>query len=245
MSGAIREDVMAQSQVKQMPVDGAPTQQLKQKLVDAIRMLERAEIIDHNGHCSARRDAGSFWINSGASVRGALTLVDIVAVDLNGHLIEGSDKPPLEFHIHSEIYRSRPDVNAVMHTHPRWSTFLTMVGEKYKPVYAQGVLLGDIPVLDSPLSVNTKPMGEKLAAILGQRPAALLKAHGVVVVGADILECFALAAYVEENAYRQYMARQIGEPYVFSPEEQQACREKLWARNLFKKTWDHYYSKLR
>lgn len=230
---------MSQSQV--IPL---PQAQTKQKLVDCIRMLERAEIIDHNGHCSIRRDAQSFYINSGASVRGALTMNDIVAVDLDGRQVEGSDRPPLEFHIHSEIYRSRPDVNAVAHTHPKWSTFLTMVGESFKPIYAQGVLLGDIPVMDTPLSVNTKPMGERLAATLGTRPAALMKSHGVVVVGADIVECFALAAYVEENAYRQYMALQIGTPYQFSAAEQAACREKLWAPNLFKKTWDYYYSKL-
>jgi L-fuculose-phosphate aldolase len=217
---------------------------VKQQLVDAIRMLERAAIIDHNGHCSARRDANSFYINSGASVRGALTVDDIVTVDFDGTLVEGSARPPLEFHIHSEVYRARPDVNVVMHTHPQWSTFLTMTGVPYKPVYAQGVLLGDIPLMDSPLSVNTKPMGEKLAATIGRGPAALLKAHGVVVVGADIVECFALAAYVEENAYRQYMAMQIGEPYVFSEAEQRACREKLWSPGLFKKTWDHYYSKI-
>ena len=217
---------------------------MKQQLVDAIRMLERAGYIDHNGHCSARRDAGSFYINSGASVRGALTVDDIVSVDLDGNLVEGSARPPLEFHIHSEIYRARPDVHAVMHTHPQWSTFLTMVGEKYQAVYAQGVLLGDIPLLDSPLSVNTKPMGEKLVTALGRGPAVLLKAHGVVIVGANIVECFALSAYVEENAYRQYMAMQIGDPYVFSESEQRACREKLWSRSLFKKTWDHYYSKL-
>jgi len=217
---------------------------MKQQLVHAIRMLERAGFIDHNGHCSARRDAGSFYINSGASVRGALTVDDIVTVDLDGSLVEGSARPPLEFHIHSEIYCARPDVHAVMHTHPQWSTFLTMVGEKYKAVYAQGVLLGDIPLMDSPLSVNTKPMGEKLVAALGRGPAVLLKAHGVVIVGANIVECFALSAYVEENAYRQYMAMQIGDPYVFSEAEQQACREKLWTPSLFKKTWDHYYSKL-
>jgi L-fuculose-phosphate aldolase len=218
---------------------------MKQQLVDAIRMLERAGFIDHNGHCSARRDASSFYINSGASVRGTLTVDDIVTVDLDGRLVEGTAKPPLEFHIHSEVYRARPDVRAVMHTHPQWSTFLTMVGEKYKAVYAQGVLLGDIPLLDSPLSVNTKPMGEKLVAALGPGPAVLLKAHGVVIVGATIVECFALSAYVEENAYRQYMAMQIGDPYVFSEAEQQACREKLWTPSLFQKTWDHYYSKLR
>ena len=222
-----------------------PQQAAKQKLVDAIRMLERAEIIDHNGHCSIRRDASSLYINSGASVRGALTVDDIVGIDFDGNLVEGSAKPPLEFHIHSEAYRARPDVNAVFHTHPKWSTFLTMVGAKYRAVYAQGVLLGDIPLMDSPLSVNTRPMGEKMAAILGRGPAVLLKAHGVVVVGADVLECFALAAYVEENAYRQYMAMQIGEPYVFSAAEQKACREKLWNKSLFQKTWDHYYSKIK
>jgi L-fuculose-phosphate aldolase len=74
---------------------------MKQQLVDAIRMLERAAIIDHNGHCSARHDANTFYINSGASVRGALTVDDIVTVDLDGNLVEGSARPPLEFHIHS------------------------------------------------------------------------------------------------------------------------------------------------
>jgi L-fuculose-phosphate aldolase len=217
---------------------------MKQLLVDAVRMLERAEIIDHNGHCSVRRDAGSFHINSGASVRGALTVDDIVTVDLDGNLVEGGAKPPLESHIHSEIYRVRPDVNAIAHTHPRWSTFLTMAGVAFKPVYAQGVLLGDIPLMNTPLSVNTKPMGEKLAAALNRGPAVLLKAHGVVVVGSDLVECFALAAYVEENAYRQYMAMQIGDPYVFNEAERKACREKLWTPQLFKKTWDHYRSKL-
>jgi len=218
---------------------------MKQQLVDAIRMLERAGYIDHNGHASARRDAASFHVNSGASVRGSLTVADIVTVDLDGNLVEGTAKPPLEYHIHSEIYRARPDVHAVMHTHPQWSTFLTMTGTAYKPVYAQGVLLGDLPVLDSVLSINTKPMGVTLAAALGRRPAVLLKAHGAVAVGADIVECFALAAYIEENAYRQYMAMQIGEPYVFSAMEQQVSREKLWTPSLFRKTWDHYYSKIR
>ena len=217
---------------------------LKQQLADAIRMLARAEIVDHSGHGSARRDSASFYINSAASARGTLTADDIVAVDLDGNLIEGSSRPPLEFHIHSEIYRVRADVQAVMHTHPRWSTFLTMVGARYRAVYAQGSLLGEIPLFDSPLSVNTRAMGEKVAATLGQSHAVLLKSHGAIVVGTNIVECFALAAYLEENAQRQYMAMQIGTPYVLSDAEQQNFRERLWTPALFRKTWDHYYSKL-
>jgi len=217
---------------------------VRQQLVDAIRMLARADIVDHSGHGSARRDGDSFYINSAASARRTLTTDDIVTLDLDGNLVEGSARPPFEFHIHSEIYRVRPDVHAVMHTHPRWSTFLTMVGAPYSAVYAQGALLGAIPVLDSPLSVNTRPIGERVAATLGAGPAVLLKSHGAVIVGSDIVECFALAAYLEENAYRQYMAMQIGKPYVFSDAEQQAFRERLWTPTLFRKTWDHYRSKL-
>src|SRR5262245_17181025 len=208
---------------------------MKPLLVDAIRMLEHLEIIDHSGHCSARRDADSFYINSGASLRNRLTPADIVTVDLAGSLVEGTARPPLEFHLHSEVYRARPDVQVVMHTHPRWSTLLTIAGVAYQPVYAQGVLLGEVPVLNSPLSINTKAMAERLAATLGSGRAVLLKSHGAAIVGADIVECFALATYLEENARRQYMALQIGNPYVFGAEEQEACRKNLWSPSLFRK----------
>ena len=219
--------------------------EIKQELVDAIRMLESAEYIDHNGHCSARRDASTFYINSGASVRGTLTVEDIVVVDLDGKPVDGGNvKPPLEFPIHAEVYRARPKINAVFHTHPQWSTYLTMTGVQQKVVYAQASLLGDMPVMNSPMSVNSREMGEKMVAIMGEQPVVMLKAHGVVAAGETILETFAYAAYVEENARRQYMAMQIGEPYVFSDAEQELCRQKLRSPSLYKKTWDHYRSKI-
>ena len=223
---------------------GRPESDLKHTLADAIRMLERTELVDHSGHCSARRDNTSFYINSGASIRSTLTSDDIVAVDLDGALVEGAARAPLELYIHAEIYRARPDVNAVMHTHPRWSTVLTMTGVRYQPVYAQGVLLGDIPVLDTPLSVNTKEMGERLSSTLGAAQAVLLKSHGAVIVGSGIVEAFALAMYLEENARRQCMALQIGTPYVFSESEREACRRNLWSDSLFRKAWEYYRAKL-
>ena len=218
--------------------------ELKQQLVDCIRMLEHEEIIDYNGHCSVRLEDGRVLINTGSCQRSRLGVEDICTIDMDGRLLEGRANPPLEFHLHCGVYRARPEVMAVVHAHPKWSTLLTMVGEPYRPVYAQGSLVYPLPVLDSPNSINNRAMADRLAATLGDRPAAAMKSHGAVTVGRDLVEAFVLANYLEENACRQYMAMQIGTPYAFSAEEIALCREKLWNANLFKRTWDHFRAKL-
>jgi ribulose-5-phosphate 4-epimerase/fuculose-1-phosphate aldolase len=213
-------------------------------LIDALHMLEAQGIIDFNGHASMRAGEASFAINSGRSVRCALKPGDVVTVDLDGQLLEGSDAPPQEYHIHSEIYRRRSDVAAIVHAHPKWSTFLTMTGRKVEPVFPQGALLGDLEVFDSPLSVSMREMGGRVAEALADARAILLRSHGTIVVGADIKEAFCLTVYLEENAYRQYMALALGQPYALSPQEIASCRKSLWKPHLFQKAWDYYRAKL-
>jgi ribulose-5-phosphate 4-epimerase/fuculose-1-phosphate aldolase len=215
----------------------------RHELVAALQMLERAEIIDFNGHASIRTGKDRFLINSGRSVRSRLSADDIVEIDGDGRLVDGATEPPMEYPIHAEIYRVRSDVNAIIHAHPKWSTFLTMTGRSYEPVFPQGALLGRPPLFPDVLSVNTRPRGEALAATLGQDCAALLKSHGSVVVAADMIQCFALTVYLEENAYRQYMAAQIGTAYSLSEEEVRASIANLVKPNLFCKTWDYYFAK--
>ena len=215
----------------------------KDTLALCLRMLEHQRIIDFNGHASIRCDEGML-INIGASQRSRLTAEDICTVDLDGELIEGKGKPPLEFHLHAGIYRARPDVRAVVHAHPQWSTYLTMTGTGYLPVFAQGTLMHPLPVLDTPDSINSPEMSDRLNGVLGGGPAALMKSHGAVTVGADIVEAFTLIIYLEENARRQYMAMQLGDPYAFSDAEIAAARAKLWNKGLFRRTWDHYAAKL-
>jgi ribulose-5-phosphate 4-epimerase/fuculose-1-phosphate aldolase len=217
---------------------------LKQQLVDCIRMLEHQEIIDYNGHASIRLDDGRMLINAGNCQRSRLTVDDICTIDLDGQVEAGRGKPPLEFHLHAGIYRARADVRAVVHAHPRWSTVLTMAGKPYLPVYAQGSLVHPVPVLNSPNSINNRAMADRLAATLGDRPAALMKSHGAVTVGQTLVEAFVLAAYMEENAQRQFMAMQLGQPYVFDAEELALCRQKLWSQALFQRAWDHFRAKL-
>ena len=219
---------------------------LKEKLADAILMMERAEVIDFNGHFSARLPGTPhLLINSGKSVRSALTAADIVTIDMDGNLVEGDAIPPMEFHIHSEIYRRRADVHAVAHTHPLWSTLFSMTGMPVRPVIMQAALLGDIQQFAKTASINQKVLAEELATALGPHRVIMLKSHGAVVAAEGVLETFVLAVYLEETARRQYLARQLGEPAELSVAEVETIRRNLWKPNLLQKVWDYHHAKLR
>lgn len=218
----------------------------KQQLSDALAMLENAGIIDFNGHYSCRLpDNEGFLINSGASVRSAMTPDDIIAVDFNGTPLAGEASPPMEFHIHSEIYKARPDVQSVVHTHPLWSTLLSMTGHQIKPVIMQAALLGEVQYFDETMSINRQPLGERLAQALGEHAVICMKSHGAVVATEGILETFVLSVYLEETAQRLYQTLPIGQAYELSDEERALIRKNLWKRNLFEKVWNYYHAKLK
>ena len=219
--------------------------ELKKMLADALRMLEQAEVIDFNGHMSCRVPGTQhLLINSGKSVRSALTAGDIIEIDMDGRPVGTDVVPPMEFHIHTEIYRRRSDVNAVAHTHPVWSTLFSLTGEKVEPVTMQAAVMGRIQLFPKTASINRKALGEELAAVLGPHRVAMLKSHGAVVAGADIVEAFVLAIYLEETARRQYLARALGTPHALTAEEVETIGANLRKPNLFRKVWDYHHAKL-
>jgi ribulose-5-phosphate 4-epimerase/fuculose-1-phosphate aldolase len=218
----------------------------KQMLADAILMLERAQVIDFNGHFSWRIPQRELMlINSGRSVRSALTSADIVTIDFDGNLVEGDAVPPMEFHIHSEIYRRRPDVAAVVHTHPLWSTLFSMAGRPVLPVIMQAAVLGPIRQFDQTASINRRELGQQLADALGEDRVVMLKSHGAVAAAEGIVEAFVLAVYLEETAQRQHLASQLGTPAQLSPEQIAAITRNLWKPHLLRKVWDYHLGKLR
>jgi ribulose-5-phosphate 4-epimerase/fuculose-1-phosphate aldolase len=218
----------------------------RQTLADALRMLEAAEVIDFNGHMSCRLPGTDhILINAGKSVRSALTAADIIAIDMDGKPVDGDVVPPMEFHIHTEIYRRRPDVNAVAHTHPLWSTLFSMVGETVQPVTMQAAVMGPVQTFAKTASINQMDLGVELAAALGEHRVVMLKSHGAVVVGADVVEAFVLAIYLEETAKRQYLARALGTPYALGAAEADKIAGNLRKPHLLRKVWDFHHAKLK
>ena len=219
--------------------------ELKQQLADALTMFERAEVIDFNGHMSCRLPGTAhILINAGKSVRSGLGPDDIVAIDMDGRPVGHDVAPPMEFHLHTEIYRARPDVNAVAHTHPLWSTLFSMTGERVQPVTMQAAVMGEIRLFDKTASINEKRLGEEVARALGPHRVIMMKSHGAAVAGADIVEAFVLGIYLEETARRQYMARSLGTPYVLTPAEVEKIGANLRRPHLLRKVWDYHHAKL-
>ena len=220
--------------------------ELRQQLADALSMMERAEVIDFNGHMSCRLPGtANILINSGKSVRSNLSAADIIEIDLDGKPVGHDVVPPMEFHLHAAIYRARPDVNAVAHTHPVWSTLFSSAGEAVQPVTMQAAVMGPVQTFAKTASINQRPLAEELASALGPHRVIMLKSHGAVTVGADIVEAFVLAIYLEETAKRQYLTRAIGTPYVLSAAEVDTIGTNLRKPHLLKKVWDYHLGRLR
>lgn len=220
---------------------------LRQDLCDALSMMERAEVIDFNGHMSCRLPgSANILINSGKSVRSALAPADIIEIDLDGQpAAPEKTAPPMEFHLHAAIYRARPDVNAVAHTHPLWSTLFSSAGVAVEPVTMQAAVMGPVQAFGKTASINQRPLAEELAAALGPHRVIMLRSHGAVTVGASILEAFVLAIYLEETARRQYMARALGTPYALTAAEVESIGANLRRPNLLQKVWDYHLARLR
>ncbi len=216
----------------------------REQLALALAMLEREEIIDFNGHFSMRlADGQGLLINAADSVRSRIRPEDFIAIDFDGRPLSGSRTPPMEFHLHAQIYLHRADVQAVVHTHPRWSTVLTTVGQHWQPVTMQAAVLGPVQTFDKTASINSAALGREVAEFLGPAKAALMRRHGAVTAAASVSDAFVQAIYLEENAHRQYLALQIGEPDPLSEAECDSIGRNLSRPVLLRKVWDYHVAK--
>jgi ribulose-5-phosphate 4-epimerase/fuculose-1-phosphate aldolase len=220
---------------------------IKRKIVTAIRMLESVELLDMNGHVSYRAPGTErVMINSRRASRAALTVADIVTIDLDGNLLEGADEPPSEYHIHTSIYRARDDVNAVLHNHPHWQTVLGIAGIAMEPVFSIGSFADPgTPVYEISSLVNTRQIGDELAAELGAAGVISLRHHGSVVVESDIEALFARAVFLEENAKKQYYVALLGPVKPMQGENLERTRTTNWSPKIARKVWNYHEEKAR
>ena len=148
-----------------------------------------------------------------------LTAESMVVLDLAGNIVEGTNKPSSDTASHLYIYRHRPDVNGVVHTHSRYATAFAAVGRSI-PVYltAQADEFGGEIPCGGFAFIGDEAIGAVVVETLGRSPAVLLKNHGVFTVGSSANAAVKAAVMVEDIAATVFMALQLGEPDVLSDE---------------------------
>lgn len=136
-----------------------------------------------------------------------VTSEDVLEVDFDGHVHGGSGRRHSEYPIHAEIYRARPAVGCVVHTHPAAAIALAARGETIKAVSHEGVLFHGAPVFEQTTAlIRDAATGAALAHTLGGHSAALMRNHGVVVVGETVEDATVRAILLEKAAAVQLLA---------------------------------------
>jgi len=191
------------------------------KVVLANRILYRQGVVDGFGHVSARHDRSpAHFLLSRNMAPGLVRRDDIVTFDQDGAALDaGGRRVYLERFIHAEIYRARPDVQAVVHSHSPSVIPFGVTQQPLRPVFHMCGFLGDGTAHfeirdvagDTDMLISDGRLGAALAATLGAGTTVLMRGHGSTVVGASVEQAVYRAIYAEVNARLQIQARQLGD----------------------------------
>ncbi len=180
------------------------------------------------GNVSARDPETGYVVIKPSGVRyEALRPENLVIVDLEGQRIEGDLNESSDTASHLYIYRHRPDVNGVVHTHSPYATAFASLGRPI-PVYLTAIadeFGGPIPCGGFAL-IGGEEIGKVVIESIGDCPAVLLKNHGVFTAGATVEAAVKAAVMVEEVAHTVWIALQIGQPDEIPSEEVAKLRHR-------------------
>jgi ribulose-5-phosphate 4-epimerase/fuculose-1-phosphate aldolase len=227
------------------PATPQEVQALKEKLALATRMLAKEGLIASSGHLSVRiPGTNEVLIGPGDVSRDIVTADDIVTVDLDSKQIAGKRHKPDETEIHTAIYRARPDVNAVVHDHPKYSVMFSIIGKPILPVHMHGAIFADgVPVFTQVGHVNTREVGDAMARVLGKHRAVVLKMHGSAVTGSTLEEAFVAALQLEENCEVQALAESAGKVTPMTPADVARSVRQSFGKSSIDKRWQYYLDK--
>ncbi|WP_158914813.1 class II aldolase/adducin family protein [Caulobacter sp. S45] len=225
-------------------------QRLRQQVAACTLMLNDLEILGYSGHVSARLPGGdTFLIQSFDQSRAELRPEMLLVCDLDGKMLSGppGQRPPAEVFLHCELLRARPDVNSAAHFHHDRTTVFTLVQDvKLVAIKNHAVRWASgIPVHEDPSHLNTPERGRALAGTLGPHHAALIRAHGQVVVAEDIPGLLIDCVHFVENAEAMYDASLLGAVRPLTESEIALFLQDLKRDKHVPKLWNYYVGRAR
>jgi L-fuculose-phosphate aldolase len=218
---------------------------LKRQLITAGKVLVAEGQDDFTrGHIAVRvpGEPKLFFMKPHSIGLDEITMQNILTIDLEGAVVAGTARRHSEVYIHSEIFKVRPDVNCVIHTHPTYSVALSATGRPIKAYSQPGAMFaGEVGVYTDTITlIRTPAMGAGVAKALGQHRAVLLRNHGVVVTGKTIEEAVIGTIMLENAATIQLLTEAAGEPGPeFPPDDVAKFKQEIGQPEQFRINFDY------
>lgn len=208
---------------------------MKQMLIESGRkMLGKGLTVETWGNISLRdTQTGKVYLTPSGMDYSKLTEEDVVVFDAAGNQIEGVRKPSIEKEMHLGILAKRPDVNAVIHTHPVYSQVFAVLGMPIPAIIDEcaQVFGGEVPVAKYGLPGSRELADHVIQALGLENNACLMANHGAVCVGGTIDMAFRCCTVLEMTAQIYQLCLQIGKPNIIEPER--IAVMKSLAKNYF------------
>lgn len=220
------------------------TDSLRNTLIRAGRVLAHEGQGDYvAGHISMRIPGGdgAFLMKPAGIGLEEMTDDHVIVVDADGQRTEGLLPRHNEVYIHSEVLRARPDINAVVHTHPVHTVVFSSLGTPLLPLSADATIFGDIKIFDETTDLIISPeRGKSVARCLGADNALILQNHGIVTAGASIEEAVYYALKLEQACKIQLYASWAGGPKRYgAPSDSLQRGQRNRREDLFQNVFDY------
>ncbi|HSM54908.1 MAG TPA: class II aldolase/adducin family protein [Candidatus Sulfomarinibacteraceae bacterium] len=197
--------------------------QLREEIVRVTHIMAKQRLArSSDGNISVRLDDDCFLITPRSMYKMSLQPEDLVIVDAEGQMVEGREgmRPTSETAMHMEVYRQRPDVNAVLHAHPPYATALTIVGIPFPTEYLPEVLIALGPVPTAPYArPQTVALAESIREPIREHNNVLLSHHGSISVARTLEKALINLERIEHTAYTYFLTRSLGDPIPLPDEE--------------------------
>jgi ribulose-5-phosphate 4-epimerase/fuculose-1-phosphate aldolase len=226
-------------------------QQTIDELHTATRILVGEGILDGFGHVSTRHpDLPDRYFMLISNLGGPATEIRVLELDADSNPVRSGDaRPSIERFIHGEVYRQRPDVLAIVHTHAPSLIPFGVCDVPLRPLYHMGGFLENgPPVFDirtkhgvTNMLVTTQEIGQSLASSLGAQAMVLMRGHGATVVGTSLKEAVFRSVYATQNAQLLPIAMQLGQPTFLDPGEARLADELHHA--VVGRPWEYWIRK--
>ena len=217
----------------------ADVEELKNLVSQSCRIIGKEDMTrEPAGHVSARIPGTDHIVIKGrgpgeAALRYTMP-DDTMIVDMDGKKVDGRPdlNPPNEVHIHTWMYRTRPDVNCVIHVHPTNVVLFTICNRELLPLvgaydpFSLQLVLDGIPRYPRSILISNDELGKDLAETVGSKNVCLMRGHGITAVGATVQEATITAWRLNDLAEINYRAALLGNPEPISEEDMEVFRKQ-------------------